>query len=230
MMTGQPYLMRVIGFRFRAPRRAFGYGCRRVVDAVGPNVTRFQPGDECSAPVTVRLPSTQLPDKTCSRSSRQSLSFEQAAAVPTSAFTALQALRAGRIQPRQKVLIVGASGGVGLFAVQIAKSSGAEVTGVCSTSKVDMVRSIGADHVIDYTRGDFTRSGPRYDLILDMGGNRSLSQLRRALVPRGTLVLVGGEGGDRWIGIGRSLQALVMSPFVSHSLRWRRSRAADLQV
>ena len=114
---------------------------------------------------------------------------------------------------------MGASGGVGLFAVQIAKSLGAEVTGVCSTRKVDMVRSIGADHVIDYTRDDFARQGPRYDLMLDIGGNRSLSQLRRALTSRGTLVLVGGEGGDRWIGIGRSLQALAVSPFVSQSLR-----------
>jgi NADPH:quinone reductase-like Zn-dependent oxidoreductase len=149
------------------------------------------------------------------------LTFEQAAAVPTSAFTALQALRTGGIQPDQKVLIVGASGGVGMFAVQIAKSFGAEVTGVCSTAKVDAVRAIGADRVIDYTKEDFinTRGGPRYDLILDMGGNRSLSQLRRALTPRGTLVLVGGEGGDRWIGIGRSVQALVVSPFVSQDLR-----------
>ena len=107
-----------------------------------------------------------------------------------------------------------------MFAVQIAKSFGADVTGVCSTTKVDMVRSLGADHVIDYTREDFTRSGQRYDLILDMGGNRSLSQLRRALTPRGTLVLVGGEGGDRWIGgMDRWLRALVLSPFVSQSLR-----------
>ena len=160
------------------------------------------------------------------------LTFEQAAAVPTSAFTALQALRAGRSPAGPEGLIVGASGGVGMFAVQIAKSFGAEVTGVCSTGKVDMVRAIGADHVIDYTREDFTRSGPRYDLILDMGGNRPLSQLRRALVPRGTLVLVGGEGGDRWIGIGRSLQALVVSPFVSHSLRpvAAKPNQADLQV
>src|SRR5437588_9837454 len=161
-----------------------------------------------------------------------SLTFEQAAAVPTSAFTALQALRTGGIKSGQKVLIVGASGGVGLFAVQIAKSFGAEVTGVCSTAKVDMVRGVGADHVIDYTREDFTRSGRQYDLILDMGGNRSLSQLRRGLTPHGTLVLVGGEGGDRWIGIGRSLQALVVSRFVSHKLRplSAKPNQADLQM
>src|SRR5437764_1893344 len=149
------------------------------------------------------------------------LTFEQAAAVPTSACTALQALRGpGEIQPGQTVLINGASGGIGLFAVQIAKSLGAEVTGVCSTPKMDMVHAIGADHVIDYAREDFTRSAQRYDLILDMVGNRSLSQLRRALTPRGTLVLVGGEGGDRWIGaLSRSMRGLVMSPFVSQRLR-----------
>jgi NADPH:quinone reductase-like Zn-dependent oxidoreductase len=160
------------------------------------------------------------------------LTFQQAAAIPTSASTALQALRdAGGIERGQQVLIVGASGGVGIYAVQIAKAFGADVTGVSSTAKVDMVRSIGADHVIDYTREDFTRSGPRYDLIVDLGGNRSLSQLRRALRPRGTLVLVGGEGGDRWIGIGRSLQALAVSPFVGHTLRPLSSKpnTADLE-
>jgi NADPH:quinone reductase-like Zn-dependent oxidoreductase len=119
-----------------------------------------------------------------------------------------------------------------MFAVQIAKSFGAEVTGVCSTAKVDAVRAIGADRVIDYTKEDFTHSAQRYDLILDMGGNRALSQLRRALTPSGTLVLVGGEGGDRWIGIGRSLQALLVSPFVSHNLRpvSAKPNKADLQI
>jgi NADPH:quinone reductase-like Zn-dependent oxidoreductase len=149
------------------------------------------------------------------------------------ACTALQALRAGQIRSGQQVLIIGASGGVGLFAVQIAKSFGAEVTGVCSPAKVDLVRSVGADQVVDYTQEDPTRSGQKYDLILDMGGNRSLSELRRALTPKGTLVLVGGEGGGRLIGgaMVRSLRALALSPFVSHNLRMvvAAAKAADLQ-
>ena len=150
------------------------------------------------------------------------LSFEQAAAVPTSAVTALTAVRdAGHVTAGQQVLVIGASGGVGLFAVQIAKALGAEVTGVCSTTKVALVRSVGADHVIDYTQDDIGSNGQRYDVIIDMGGNRPLSQLRRSLTPRGTLVLVGGEGGGRWIGsaMGRSLRALLLSPFVSQKLR-----------
>ncbi len=135
--------------------------------------------------------------------------------------TALQGIRDhGKVQAGQRVLVTGAGGGVGTFAVQIAGALGAEVTGVCSTGKVDTVRSIGAAHVIDYTREDFTRSDRRWDLILDTGGNRSLSHLRRALTPRGTLVIVGGEGGDRWIGgTDRQLRALLLSPFVGHNLR-----------
>ena len=129
------------------------------------------------------------------------LTFEQAAAVPVSAFTALQGLRdAGKVQPGQKVLVIGAAGGVGSFAVQIAKAFGAEVTGVCSTSKTDLVRSIGAERVIDYTREDFAAALPRYDVILDAAGNRPLSHLRRALTPKGTLVIIGGEGGGPWLG------------------------------
>jgi NADPH:quinone reductase-like Zn-dependent oxidoreductase len=127
-------------------------------------------------------------------------------------------------------MIIGASGGVGMFAVQIAKSFGAEVTGVCSTAKLDVVRALGADDVVDYTQTDFTRAGNRYDLILDLGGNRALSQLRRALSPGGTLVLVGGEGSDRWFGIGRPLQALAMSPFVRDSTKLRRLAAKSNQA
>jgi NADPH:quinone reductase-like Zn-dependent oxidoreductase len=235
LMSGEPYLMRIIGFGFRGPKaRVRGMDVAGIVEAVGQNVTRFHVGDEVFGTCDGSFAEYASARDGMLALKPANLSFEQAAAIPTSAFTALQALRTGGIQSGQKVLIVGASGGVGLFAVQIAKSFGAEVTGVCSTAKVDIVRGVGADHVIDYTKEDFsnTRSGPRYDLILDMGGNRSLSQLRRALTPRGTLVLVGGEGGDRWIGIGRSLQALVVSPFVSHKLRPVASKPnqADLQT
>ena len=236
LMTGQPYLMRIMGFGLRAPKaRIPGMDVAGTVAAVGKNVTRFALGDEVFGTgdgafaeyATARV-------ETLARKPAN-LTFEQAAAVPTSACTALQALRdVGGVQAGQRVLIIGASGGVGLFAVQIAKSFGAEVTGVCSTSKLDLVRSVGADHVIDYTQGDFTRGAERYDLILDMGGNRSLSQLRRVLSPRGTLVLVGGEGGGRWIGgaMGRSLRAVVMSPFVSQRLRMVLgvTRSEDLHV
>jgi NADPH:quinone reductase-like Zn-dependent oxidoreductase len=233
LMSGEPYLMRIMGFGFRAPKaRVRGMDVAGTVEAVGHNVTRFRPGDEVFGTCDGAFAEYASAREDMLAPKPANLTFEQAAAVPTSAFTALQAVRTGGIQSGQKVLIVGASGGVGIFAVQIAKSFGAEVTGVCSTAKVDMVRAIGADHVIDYTKEDFIRRGPRYDLILDMGGNRSLSQLRRALTPRGTLVLVGGEGGDRWIGIGRSLLALVVSPFVSHNLRPLASNPnqADLQL
>ena len=222
VMMGQPYLMRVMGFGLRAPRaRVRGMDVAGTVEAVGKNVTRFQAGDEVFGTANGSFAEYATAREGKLAPKPASLSFEQAATVPTSACVALQALRdAGGIKPGQKVLIVGASGGVGMFAVQIARSFGAEVTGVCSTAKMEMVRSIGADHVIDYTQADFTLSGQRYDLILDMGGNRALSDLRRALTPRGTLVLVGGEGGDRWVGgMGRSIQALVVSPFISHSLR-----------
>jgi len=221
-MTGEPRLMRIMGFGFRTPSaRVRGMDVAGSVEAVGRNVTRFQAGDEVFG-----IGDGAFAEYACARPDKlglkpTNLTFEQAAAVPTSACTALQALRGpGEIQPGQRVLINGASGGVGLFAVQIARSFGAEVTGVCSTTKMDMVHSIGADHVIDYTNEDFTRSAQQYDLVLDMVGNRSLTQLRRALTLRGTLVLVGGEGGDRWMGtLSRSMQALAVSPFVSQRLR-----------
>jgi NADPH:quinone reductase-like Zn-dependent oxidoreductase len=148
------------------------------------------------------------------------LSFEQAAAVPVSALAALQGVRDhGKVEAGQKVLIIGASGGVGTFAVQIAKASGAEVTGVCSIAKADLVRAIGADHVIDYTREDFADGRHRYDVILDIGGNRRLSHLRRALTPRGRLVIVGGETDGRWLGgTDRQLRAVLLSPLVSQKL------------
>ncbi len=236
VMTGQPYLMRVLGFGLRAPKtRVRGMDVAGTVEAAGKNVTRFRAGDDvfgtCDgafAEYAVARAGTLAPKPA-------NLTFEQAAAVPTSAVVALHGLRhRGEILPGQQVLIIGASGGVGMFAVQLAKAFGAEVTGVCSPAKMDWVRSLGADHVVDYTREEVTRSGRRYDLILDTAGKLPLSQLRRALTSRGTLVLVGGEGGNRWIGSAllRSLRALVLSPFVSQRLRPMVALAntADLQA
>jgi len=189
---------------------------------VGANVTRFGVGDEVYGTCDGAFAEYATARIATLAAKPAGLTFEQAAAIPTSACTALQALRdAGRITAGQRVLIIGASGGVGLFAAQIAKAFGAEVTGVCSGAKAELVRSVGADHVIDYTDTDITTSGQRYDLVLDMGGDRTLSQLRRCLTPRGTLVLVGGEGGGRLIGgaMVRSLRAVAVSPFVKQNLR-----------
>jgi NADPH:quinone reductase-like Zn-dependent oxidoreductase len=191
------------------------------VESVGMSVSEFRSGDavfgtcEGAFAEYARAPEKNLALKPAN------LSFQQAAAVPTSAFAALQALRnRGEIQPEHKVLIVGATGGVGVFAVQIAKAFGAHVTGVCSTAKMDLVRSIGADDVVDYTSGDFTRTAQRYDIVLDTGGNRALGDLRRLLSPRGTLVLIGGEGGNRVLGgTSKWIQALVIAPFVGQRLR-----------
>lgn len=220
LMTGLPYLVRIMGLR--APKaRVRGNDVAGRVEEVGNNVTRFRAGDEvfgvCKGAFAEYASARE--DRLAPKPAN--LSLEQAAAVPISAFTALQGLRdKGQVHPGHKVLIIGAAGGVGTFAVQLAKAFGAEVTGVCSTTKVDTVRSIGADHVIDYKREDFTQTGQRYDVILDTAGNRPLSRLRRALTSRGTLVLVGGEGGDRWIGgMDRWIRALVLSPFVRHRLR-----------
>jgi NADPH:quinone reductase-like Zn-dependent oxidoreductase len=236
VMTGTPHLMRVAGFGLRAPKaRIRGMDVAGTVEAVGKDVTGFQAGDDVYGVCDGSFAdyATARVETLAAKPAR--LTFEQAAVIPTSACTALQALRdAGGIAAEQRVLIIGASGGVGLFAVQIAKASGAEVTGVCSSGKVELVRSVGADHVIDYTEHDITTSRLRYDLILDMGGNRTLSQLRRCLTPRGTLVLVGGEGGGRLIGgaLARSLRALALSPFVSQELKMvlGATKAEDLQT
>jgi NADPH:quinone reductase-like Zn-dependent oxidoreductase len=157
--------------------------------------------------------------------------FEQAASVPISGFAALQAVRHGGVRPGQRVLIIGAGGGVGTFAVQIAKAVGAEVTGVSSASKTELVRSIGADHVIDYTREDFADGPNRYDVILDIAGNRPLSELRRALTPRGTLMIVGAEDAGNWLGIRRQLRAAALSPFVRQKLGFfiSKERREDLE-
>src|SRR5829696_7736702 len=221
VMTGLPYPIRLAGYGLRAPKNpVIGSDLAGVVEAVGKDVSRFRPGDEVfgigkgSYAEYARAPEDKLAPKPAN------LTFEQAAVLAIMGSTALQALRdQGKVEPGQEVLIIGASGGVGTYAVQIAKAFGAEVTGVCSTAKVEMVRSIGADHVIDYTQEDFAEGEQRYDLILDIGGNSSLARLRRALTPEGTLVIVGGEGGGRWLGgTDRQIRALVLSPFVSQKL------------
>jgi NADPH:quinone reductase-like Zn-dependent oxidoreductase len=221
VMTGLPYPIRLAGYGFRAPKNpVIGSDVAGVVEALGKNVSRFQPGDEVFGigKGSYAEYARALEDKLAPKPAN--LTFEQAAVLAISALTALQGLRDhGRVEPGQEVLIIGASGGVGTFAVQIAKAFGAHVTGVCSTTKVDMVSSIGADHVIDYTREDFAEGEQRYDLILDIGGNSSLSRLRRALTPQGTLVITGGEGGGRWLGgTDRQIRALLLSRFVGQKL------------
>ena len=187
-------------FGLRAPKNpVLGLDLAGVVVAVGADVTRFRPGDEVfgTGKGTFAEFAAAAEDKLARKP--PSLTFEQASAVPVSGLTALQGLTdVGHLQAGQHVLITGASGGVGTYAVQIAKALGATVTGVCSTAKTDLVRSIGADHVIDYSQEDFADGDVRYDLILDIAGNTSLSRLRRVLAPRGTLVIAGGEGGGRW--------------------------------
>ena len=201
------------------------------VVATGADVTGFGAGDEVFgiARGSFAEYAAARADTLAAKPAR--LSFAQAAAVAVSGLAALQGLRAGRLRAGQKVLVIGASGGVGSYAVQLAKASGAEVTGVCSTGKTDLVRSLGADHVIDYTRDDFADGRHHYDLILDTGGNSRLARLRRALTPTGTLVIAGGEGG-KWTGVGRQLAAMMLSPFVRQRLTTYLSkhRQADLET
>jgi NADPH:quinone reductase-like Zn-dependent oxidoreductase len=221
VMAGLPYPIRVAGFGLRTPKYLNpGRNFAGTVEAVGTDVTGFQPGDDVfgiSAGAFATYARVR-PDKLARMPAN--ISFDQAAAVPVSGLTALQAVRDhGRIQAGQTVLIVGAAGGVGSFAVQLAKAFGAEVTGVCSTAKADLVRAIGADRVVDYQQEDFADGRHRYDVILDIGGNRRLSHLRRALTPRGRLVIVGGEAGGRWLGgSDRQLRASLLSPFVKQKL------------
>ncbi|MFD5098465.1 NAD(P)-dependent alcohol dehydrogenase [Streptomyces albidochromogenes] len=222
LMAGMPYLIRAMGFGLRAPKdRVRGQDLAGRVESVGPDVTRFRPGDEVYGACDGSFAEYACAKEESLAHKPANLTFEQAAAVPVSGVTALQAVRdAGRLKAGQSVLVIGAGGGIGHFAVQLAKALGAHVTGVCSTSKADLVRSLGADEVVDYTREDATDGSRRYDLVLDTAGNRPLAALRRALAPRGTLVIVGGEGGGDWIGgNGRQLRALLLSPFTGQRLR-----------
>ena len=224
-VEGTPYFMRLMGVGLRKPKDTrLGVDFAGTVEAVGKNVTKFKPGDEVFGGRT-----GAFAEYVCVREGRAvalkpaNITFEQAASVPIAAITALQGVRdKGKVQSGQKVLINGASGGVGTFAVQIAKAAGADVTSVCSTRNLDMVRSLGADHVIDYTKEDFTKGDQRYDVILDNVANHSLSEFRRVLNPDGRYVLIGGGGANegRWLGPGltQAFNAMVLSKFVSQKM------------
>ncbi len=231
LMSGVPYLMRLATGLRKPKNRVPGTDVAGTVEAVGKDVRRLRAGDEVFGWCAGAFAEYARASEDHFVKKPADLTFEQAAAVGVSATTALQLLRdEGKIQPGQRVLINGASGGVGTFAVQIAKSFGADVTGVCSTKNVDMVRSIGADHVIDYTREDFTKGGPRYDLILDNVGNHSLAKTRRALTPNGTLLPNGGghSGGK----LGRVIRASIVSTLVRQQGRpsVKTQNAADLEI
>ena len=219
-MRGTPYLVRIMAGLRKPKVTRLGVDVAGQVEAVGENLTQFQPGDEVFGGCKGAFAEYVCASERSLVLKPANVTFEQAAAVNVAAISALQGLRdKGQIQRGQKVLINGAAGGVGTFAVQIAKAFGADVTGVCSTRNVDMVRSIGADQVVDYTQEDFTKSGQRYDLILDMIGNHSFSDLRGALTPKGTLVLVGGPDEGRWLGpLPGLLKTVVLSRCVSQKL------------
>ena len=219
LMTGLPYLGR-LAFGLRKPKNPVpGRDLAGTVVAVGSSVTRFTVGD-----TVFGIGSGTFAEYAAAREDKlartpTNLTLEQAAVVPISGLTALHALcDTGHVEAGQNVLIVGASGGVGSYAVQIAKSFGANVTGVCSTAKIDLVRSLGADQVIDYTQADFADGTEHYDVIIDIGGSSPISRLRRALTHKGTLVIVGGESGGKLTGMGRQLRAVARSPFVSQRL------------
>jgi NADPH:quinone reductase-like Zn-dependent oxidoreductase len=229
LMAGMPLLIR-LGFGLRAPSVPIrDMDVAGVVEEVGREVTSFRPGDHVFGTCNGAFAEYAATKSDRLVAMPANLGFEQAAAVPTSGVTALQALGGGDgVQPRE-VLVIGAAGGVGSFAVQLAKVAGARVTGVCSTGKADLVRSLGADAVIDYTRAGLTG---RYDLILDTAGNRPLSTLRKVLAPRGRLVIVGGEGGGRWLGgIDRQMRAQLLAPFVGQRMGtlFARPRPSDLE-
>ena len=221
LMTGRPYLIRLMGYGPTRPKQPIpgGDGAGRVV-ARGDEVTRFSVGDEVFGIASGSFAEYAVAKESKLAAKPRNTSFEQAAASTISGITALQALTTvGRIEPGRHVLVIGASGGVGSFAVQLAKALGATVTGVASTAKLDSVRALGADHVVDYTTTEVDDTGRRYDLVVDIGGRNPLRRLRRALTSDGTLVIVGGEDGDRLTGgIGRQLRAAILSPFVAQRL------------
>lgn len=222
LMTGLPYLVRLFGYGLKKPGVPVrGREVAGVVEAVGASVTRFRPGDEVYGTCEGSFAEFVCAKEALLAPKPLNLTFEEAAAAPISAVTALQAVRdAGQVSAGQKVLVIGAGGGVGSFAVQVAKAFGAEVSGVCSTCKMDLVRSLGADHVIDYTREDFSQAEVLYDIIIDTAGNRPLSVLRRALTPKGVSVIVGGEGGGKLAGgFQRSLGAPLVSLFSGQKLK-----------
>ncbi|WP_405445388.1 NAD(P)-dependent alcohol dehydrogenase [Streptomyces erythrochromogenes] len=221
LMAGMPYAVRAVTGLRRPRTRVRGMDVAGVVEAVGQDVTRFRPGDEVYGNCQGSFAEYARAKEGTLAPMPRGISFEEAATVPVSGCTALNAVRdSGQVTAGQRVLVLGASGGVGSFAVQVAKAYGAHVTGVCSAAKADLVRSLGADEVLDYAQEDPVDGSRRYDVILDIAGNRPLSRLRRALTPRGILVIVGGEGGGDWIGGNqRQLGALLLSPFVGHRLR-----------
>jgi NADPH:quinone reductase-like Zn-dependent oxidoreductase len=234
LMAGLAYPIRLV-FGLRRPRFANpGRTLAGTVEAVGAGVDQFRAGDEVFGLAPGNGTFAQYvvtrPDRLAAKPGN--LSFEQAATVPVSGGTALQAVRDhGRVRAGESVLVIGAAGGVGSFAVQLAKAAGAEVTGVASTAKLDAVRALGADHVLDYTTEDVTDGRRRYDVVLDIAGNRPLRQLRRAVAPKGRLVIVGGETGGRWLdGLDRQLRAVLLSPFVAQHLGFflNKENAADL--
>ena len=233
VMTGTPYAIRLVSGLRSPKQRVLGQDVAGTVEGVGDGVTAFRVGDEVFGVGvgTFAEYATARPDRLAPKPTN--LSFEEAATVPTTGLTALQGLRkVGKVRSGQTVLVIGAAGGVGSFAVQIAKAFGAHVTGVSSTSKVDLVRSIGADDVIDYTREEIADGTRRYDVIFDTAGNREVSYLRGALTPKGTLVLAGGEGAGRWLGMGRVVRAKAMSPFVGQRMTnfLERPNSEDLLV